>query len=428
MFYNTIPGPVNGPLYWIVFVVAILATLVASQAMISATFSLVQQLINMKSFPPIRLIYTSETIQGQVYLPTVNWLLMIATIVMVAVFKNLVNLGNAYGFAVATVMFSTSILIGVQIFYVKRLPIIVSLAYILTFGFFDALFWGAALKKVPLGAWVPLLIGVVVALFMLLWTWGKTLEEKFENSNRRNLRQFIQQDERSHFISQTKTVGTVVESDEDVAYNTFSYFTSAAQRSDEKLSHDSSSELEEKRAIDRIPTCAVFHKLTAGTGIPHSFVGFIRQWPALPRVVVFLSVAIVAEPRVAPQNRYVVNKVRTVDGFYGATYYIGFRDAFDVKIKELMEKIYEVERLANPRADAVIAELKAASRTATHIAPYYNIVSKPVEGGFLAPVASYIRKWFIEDLYKRLAMMFPDTANWLTSADEIIRVGINAVI
>lgn len=154
--------------------------IIASQAMISATFSLVQQLINTKSFPPIRMHYTSETIQGQIYIPAINWALMIATIVAVAVFSNLANLTNAYGFAVATVMFSTSVLIAIQMYYIKNLPLIIALGYMITFGFFDGmslpfsniafglmnvvlgLFWGAALKKVPHGAWVPLLIGVVL--------------------------------------------------------------------------------------------------------------------------------------------------------------------------------------------------------------------------------------------------------------------------
>lgn len=138
--------------------------------------------------------YTSETIQGQVYIPAVNWALMILTIVIVAVFSDLAALTNAYGFAVATVMFSTSWLIAVQIYYVKRLPIIIALMYFIPFGFFDGkllisvtlpfwisdcicttigLFWGAGLKKVPHGAWVPLLIGSILLGVMALWVWSK---------------------------------------------------------------------------------------------------------------------------------------------------------------------------------------------------------------------------------------------------------------
>jgi KUP system potassium uptake protein len=165
--------------------------LIASQALITATFSLIQQVINSKAFPPLRMHYTSETIQGQVYIPAANWILMILTIVVVGAFKNLVNLTNAYGFAVATVMFSTSCLLAVQMRYVKGWPVLVGVGYFLIFGFFDGrtvllifgfathlynftgLFWGAALKKVPLGAWVPLMIGVILVLVMWLWVWAK---------------------------------------------------------------------------------------------------------------------------------------------------------------------------------------------------------------------------------------------------------------
>ena len=102
---------------------------------------------------------------------------MIATIIIVAAFKNATQLSNAYGFAVATVMFTTTVLIAMQIRYVKHLPLIVSILFFLCFGFFDGeqrvatvlctyadalagLFWGASLKKIPQGAWVPLTIGI----------------------------------------------------------------------------------------------------------------------------------------------------------------------------------------------------------------------------------------------------------------------------
>ena len=107
--------------------------------MITATFSLIQQVINTKAFPPILMKYTSETIQGQVYVPAFNWALMIATVVIVAVFSNLSNLTNAYGFAVATVMISTSLLLSIQMRWVKRWPIVVGIAYFAIFGFFDGL-------------------------------------------------------------------------------------------------------------------------------------------------------------------------------------------------------------------------------------------------------------------------------------------------
>ncbi|KIK08027.1 hypothetical protein K443DRAFT_86126 [Laccaria amethystina LaAM-08-1] len=419
VFYNTIPGPVNGPLFWLVimFVFAVLATLIASQALITATFSLVQQVINSKAFPPLRMLYTSETIQGQVYIPAVNWALMIATIVVVAAFSNLANLTNAYGFAVATVMFSTSLLLGIQMYYVKHWPMIFGIVYFLIFGFFDALFWGAALKKVPHGAWVPLTIGVILLLTMTLWVWAKGLEDKFDGANRMNLRHFISPDEKASEANYDEDGEEL-----DPELPPYFYLPSPAEKAaGEKM-------VEERRMLQRIPTCAVFHKIASGKGVPHTFIGFIRQWPALPRVVIFLSVCIVPTNRVPVEDRYVVSKVRTVEGFYGVSYYLGFRDDFDVNVQDLVAKIIELERATNPRAETIIGEILAVTKTATHIAPHYHVVSRKVEGGLLSPISNYIRRFFVEGVYRRLATMFPETANWLTSADEIIHVGINAVI
>ncbi|KAG6860099.1 hypothetical protein C0995_015732 [Termitomyces sp. Mi166 len=420
VFYQTIPGPHNGALFWIVFVFAILATFIASQAMITATFSLVQQLINSKSFPPIRMVYTSDVFQGQIYIPAVNWILMIATIIIVGAFSNLSNLTNAYGFAVATVMISTTVLIAVQIYYVKHRSPLLALCYFLVFGFFDALFWGASYKKVPHGAWVPLMMGLILLIIMWFWTWAKALEDNFDRANRQNLRHFIHQGSKG-----SSTGGnSEVEEEGSETDSTFYYVPGIREGTDPgKIT-----ELE-RREIQRIPTCAVFHKVAEGKGVPHTFIGLIRQWPALPRVVIFLSVCVVTIPRVPTEERYVISKVHSIEGFYGVTYYIGFRDDFDVNIGEMVDKICDLEKFANPEGSAaLIGEIKAVSRTATRIVPHYDVVSKDIKAGAISVVVNWVRRYFIEEVYRRLAAVFPETGNWLTSEDEIIRVGITAAI
>jgi KUP system potassium uptake protein len=180
VFYQAIPGKPNGPLFWIIWIFGLLATLTASQALITATFSLVQQLVNMKSLPPLSMVYTSETIQGQVYIPSVNWIrtylltsnmheilthhriVGLVCLIVVGVFEDLAAMTNAYGFAVATVMFTTTVMIAIQMRYVKGWPIASGLIFFVVFGFFDGVFWGASLRKVPHGAWVPLMIGIIL--------------------------------------------------------------------------------------------------------------------------------------------------------------------------------------------------------------------------------------------------------------------------
>ncbi|CAE6432002.1 unnamed protein product [Rhizoctonia solani] len=429
IFYKTIPGPTGGPLYWIMFLFAIFATLIASQAMITAAFSLTQQLINLRSFPPLLMKYTSETIQGQVYVPAVNWSLGIGCIVVVAAFKDLAALTNAYGFAVSTVMFVTTTLITIQIPFVKRKPVILAAAFLLFFGFIDGLFWGASLKKVPHGAWVPLMIGCVLMAIMWFWTWAKSLEDEFDGANRRNLRHFIMLDTIDQFEkispatipahSQTSTANQEITLMDD-------QLATEDELENEKLGLYLLSDSKERRPLPRVETAAVFHKLSAGKGVPHAFYAFLRQWPALPRVVIFLSVRIMPTGRVAPEDRYIVTRVRTLPGFYGVTYFKGFRDDFQVNIDDVIEKLYDLElRAAGPGpAEA----LRAASKVTTHIVPSYYVVSRPVTAGFLSPVFDWIRAMLVEGVYRRMSTMFPETANWLGSADEIIRVGVNAVI
>ncbi|KAH9941952.1 potassium transporter [Amylocystis lapponica] len=436
IFYQTIPGPANGPLFWILYVFAILATLIASQALITATFSLIQQLMNMHSLPQLRMIYTSDTIQGQVYIPIVNFILMVAVIIFVVAFKSSTSLTNAYGFAVATVMFTTTMLIALQMKFVKGLPAVLAIAFFLSFGFFDGLFWGSALRKVPDGAWVPLMLGLILVVFMLFWTWAKGLEDKFDGRNRMNLRHFILPSDTEEVflrVGQNQNlqgeVSTESEDDHDVE--------------DEKIQHPSYYILEDhdtgkgvgtgsasgRRELTRIQTCAVFHKLTVGKGVPHSFVGFIRQWPSLPRVVIFLAVRVLPTARVAPEDRYAVTKVRSIQGFYGVTYYLGFRDDFNIKIDEVVDRMCALEARSDPRhSSEAVDEIRCVTRQYTHIVPHYYVVSKRMDAGRISWVVNWVRSVLIEEVYRRLVTMFPEQENWVTSGDEIIRVGVTAEI
>lgn len=428
VFYKSIPGNQNGPLFWIIFIFAILATLTASQAIITAVFSLSQQLINMKCLPPLRMIYTSETIQGQIYIPAMNWLLMIASIAVVGAFKDLAKLTNAYGFSVATVFFVTTVLITIHMIQVKRWPMIVGLGYFLVWGFLDGIFWGATLKKVPHGAWVSLMLGVIALSIMLVWTWGKRLEDSFDRENRLSLRRFIvpfytPEDQKRHASKPEEIVESADDDDTPEAHAPSGLYYVAHDR-------DGRDEVKE---LTRIPSCAVFHKVTSGKGVPHTFVGFIQQWPALPRVVIFLSICTLPIPRVSPEERYTVTKVRTVEGFYGVTYYLGFRDHHDVQVNHVIEQICTLESTIGGRdpvaLKALLDTIRDVSQVATHITPHYHVLSKPVDfAHVLSPVKNWIRRTVLEGIYRRMATMFPETANWLTSADQIVHVGINASI
>ncbi|KAF8343267.1 potassium transporter [Amanita rubescens] len=347
-FWNTIPGQTNGPIFWVIFVIANLAVLVASQSLISATFSLFQQVINMKSFLPLRMICTSDVFQGQVYIPAVNWVLMTLTIVVVAAFGDSQNLTNAFGFSVATVMFSTSILLAVSMYYVKCWHWTVSVMFVLFFGFFDGLLWGAALRKVPEGAWVPLMIGIILGSSMLLWTWGKktvstapiakTLRGSFKKTMKQKAWPLSTYSNAAELISHVRGLS----------------YLAPQKRTDSANFKESG--LEEKRELVRISACAIFYKFSRGPGVPHTFVAFIRQWPSLPRVVVFLSVCVLPVARVPLEERYVVKKHWHRNIWLSPTT-SGFRDEFHIEVRHdaLADKICASELQSDPSAKSILA-------------------------------------------------------------------------
>ncbi|KAI9452283.1 potassium transporter [Lactarius psammicola] len=438
IFYRTIPGKHDGPLFWILFVYAILATLIASQALITASFSLVQQLVNMRSLPPMHLIHTSDKTEGQLFIPVVNWILMLATIIIVAGFNNATQLTNAYGFAVATVMFTTTVLIALQMRYVKHLPIILSIMFLGFFGFLDGLFWGASLKKIPHGAWVPLMLGIILLSLMTFWTWAKGLEDQFDRKSRKRIEGFIVPDGAGAIFGESEKredgefVALQEQDDSDNSSRTLYFVTPPLP--DAKGAGEGGG----RRVLSRLPLLAIFHGVSHERGVPPSFTGFLRQWPSLPTFGVFLTTRVLPVPYVDDMDRYVVSRVEVLPGFYGVAQYLGFRDEAALRMNEIIARVGELEeRYAEVDADGDnraaalrrVAQLVDFARHPTHVIPHYAPKSKGgLVMGRLTPIANYLRRVLIEDVYGRLSIMFPEGEAWLAPADEIIHVGVTARI
>ncbi|EGG09512.1 uncharacterized protein MELLADRAFT_104243 [Melampsora larici-populina 98AG31] len=197
IFYQSIPGGSGGGLWWIVWVFGMLATIVASQAMITASFSLIQQMVGLKAFPPVAIIHTSKTSQGQIYAPSVNFILLIGTVGVTAGFGSNSSLTSAYGFAVAGVLISTTFLMTMVMYtispqvHVKGVNLWVAILFFVVTGFVDAMFFASTIQKIPHGAWFTLTIGCLIGIFLLFWTWAKELEDLFDARNRVRLSQLL---------------------------------------------------------------------------------------------------------------------------------------------------------------------------------------------------------------------------------------------
>lgn len=168
-FYLLVPGWAVVPLV----VLSTMATVIASQALISGLFSLTTQAVQMRYVPRLRVRHTSRSQIGQVYVPAVNWALMAACIGLVVAFRSSANLAAAYGVAVTTTMVVTTLLFSVVARERFGWPLAGVLVLSGVFLVVDLGFFGANLFKIPDGGWFPLLIGIVVYTGMTTWRHGR---------------------------------------------------------------------------------------------------------------------------------------------------------------------------------------------------------------------------------------------------------------
>ncbi len=179
-FYNLAPA-------WAIYPLVVLAgaaTVIASQAVISGAFSLTRQLVQLRQLPPLEIVQTSSDEHGQIYIPFVNWLLMLATLGLVLGFRSSDALSSAYGIAVSATMVITTIL---AFFVARRFewhPVLVGfLAVVLLI--FDVSFFASNLAKVADGGWYPIVTALVAFSVMFAWAGGRrVLSEKWGQLSR----------------------------------------------------------------------------------------------------------------------------------------------------------------------------------------------------------------------------------------------------
>jgi len=173
-FYNMAPDWFLIPLVGL----ATMATVIASQALISGAFSVTKQIIQLGYLPRLQVQHTSVKDTGQIYLPFVNWGLFVTIVLAVVMFKSSSNLAAAYGIAVCTDMLITTVLTFFVIRYGWKYPLWLCIAATGFFFVVDFAFWASNLLKLFDGGWFPLLIGGAVFTLMLTWKDGRRLMNK----------------------------------------------------------------------------------------------------------------------------------------------------------------------------------------------------------------------------------------------------------
>jgi len=284
-FYLTVPAG------WLTFmiVLATLATVIASQAVISGAFSLTAQAIQLGFCPRLTIKYTSEGEMGQIYVPAINGLLMVGVIALILAMRSSSNLAAAYGIAVTGTMAIDTILAFVVVLSLWKWNPYISTLVALGFLVIDLAFFVANIPKIPEGGWFPLAIGGLV--FMLLSTWkrGRTmLQEKLQE-------QAMPVDE---FLA-------VLQKDPPVAVKgTAVYMTTSRQ------------------------------------GIPVPLLNNLRHNHVMHDNVIILSVITEPTPRVAPEKRRTVHKL--ADSLFRINLHYGFAESPNIP-KSLRSSSREID-------------------------------------------------------------------------------------
>jgi KUP system potassium uptake protein len=178
-FYLLAPEWARLPLVFL----ATIATIIASQAVISGAFSVTHQAVQLGFLPRLRTEHTSEKAAGQIYIPAVNWGLLAMVIVLVVGFRESGRLASAYGIAVTGTMLITSVMLGVMMLYVWRWNRVLAVAITGLFLLVDGAYFASNITKIPDGGWFPLLVAAISFTVLTTWAKGRQLmRDRLQNS------------------------------------------------------------------------------------------------------------------------------------------------------------------------------------------------------------------------------------------------------
>jgi KUP system potassium uptake protein len=257
-------------------ILATAATFIASQAVISGAFSITHQAIQLGFIPRLSIRHTSQDEAGQIYIPSINWALMIAVILLVLFFQNSSNLASAYGIAVTGAVTIDTLLMAVLLIGVWKWKLWIAIPVVLLFLIVDGAYFAANLMKLPYGGWFPLLIGAIA--FTLLTTWARGRALMRENM-----------------------------AEGSIPIEVFA-----------KSAHSSAA---------RVPGTAIFMS-SANQGVPSALLHNIKHNKVLHERVVILTVAIEDVPFVEADERFEVKDLGK--GFYRMILHYGFLEETDI--------------------------------------------------------------------------------------------------
>uniref|UniRef100_A0A7N0R9M1 Potassium transporter n=1 Tax=Kalanchoe fedtschenkoi TaxID=63787 RepID=A0A7N0R9M1_KALFE len=253
-FYASIPEL----MFWPVFIMASLAAIVASQSVISGAFSIVKQCQALGCLPRVKVVRKLRWIHGHVYVPEINWILMVSSLAVTFGFRSTTLIGNAYGLVSIIVTLVNTWLITLVIIFVWNQSWNLALLFLLFFGSIEFVYLSSSLMKIAKGGWVPAMVSMILFSIMYVWHYGGRLRYMYDVQNKVSMK---------WILSLGPSLGIV-----------------------------------------RIPGIGIiFSELV--NGIPPMFSLFISNLPAFYHIAVFVCVKYVPVPYVSDRERYLIGRI-----------------------------------------------------------------------------------------------------------------------
>uniref|UniRef100_A0A1S4BWE9 Potassium transporter n=1 Tax=Nicotiana tabacum TaxID=4097 RepID=A0A1S4BWE9_TOBAC len=295
-FYDSVPDP----LYWPTFVVAVAAAIIASQAMISGAFSIVAQAQSLGCFPRVKVMHTSAKYEGQVYIPELNYFLMVACVLVTLSFKTTEKLGHDYGIAVVIAEIITTHMVTLIMLVIWKISIWWITIFYMVYLSIESTYLSAQLTKFVQGGYLPLAFSVVLVLMMGTWHYVQKLRYQFELNN--------------------------------------------------KVSSDYVRDLAKSPDIKRVPGIGLLYSELV-QGIPPIFPHFVSNIPSVHSIIVLVSIKSIPISKVALQERFLFRQVEPREyKVFRCVVRLGYKDQlgntedFENQLVEQLNQFIQQER------------------------------------------------------------------------------------
>lgn len=282
-FYKFIPKSI----YWPIFVVSTLAAIVASQSLISATFSVIKQSVVLDYFPRVKVVHTSTNKEGEVYSPEVNYILMVLCVAVILIFGDGKEIGNAFGVVVSLVMLITTILLTLVMIIIWRTPLVLVALYFCVFFVMEGVYVSAVFTKIAEGGWIPFAISFILAFIMFGWFYGRQRKLEYEFTH--------------------------------------------------KITLDRLEQLLSDPSVQRVPGLCFFYT-NIQDGLTPILGHYIKNTKSLHQVIMFTTLRYVLVPKVYPHERVVISELG-LKGVYGCVIQYGYADALNLEGDDFVSQV-----------------------------------------------------------------------------------------